>query len=291
MTGTFPIVRAAAPLFRRLAVILLLLASACRVRPVTLPEGFHPAPAKSAEQVKQFLEKNSDIITVRARAKLSLRKGIQRQQVEQHLVFSRPDRLRVEIFASALNQLLAIIVSSNGKLTGFDSGEKVVYTGDASVVNVRRVLSVPLSPEELMLWFCGRVGIPSAFGKGLRLYSSDTNSEFFGEFDTIERRTISFILREAGGVLRLSNFSVQQDNETMLNSDFSYESSSPLPHEISFSLPAEGVLGKFVVVDAELNPNLAGRPGLFSLALPLGVPVVNLNEEGRPPSKRSDSTR
>ena len=101
-----------------------------------------------------------DINAGRALIELELDATIGKKRLTQVTVFERPDKLRLEFFATKLNHLTALIVSNNQGIFALDTDRSIVYRGQVSVATIERLLTVPFAPEELMLWLVGRFAPP-----------------------------------------------------------------------------------------------------------------------------------
>ncbi len=202
-------------------------------------------------------------------------KGVSRQEGKQVVVFQRPDKLRLELFASSLNQLVLMVVSRDGNLEALDPHEGVRYEGESTPQNIARIIGVPLLPDELMLWFAGVLALPADaeldvvrepdkgyYGmKGNLAYGRSVVARF--ESAPSGPRLLSLELRRTG------------DGELFFFSEFGY-GDGELPEKIKFYLPEQELRGQLRAEKLKLNPeNLPER--LFEIpprenvrTLPLG---------------------
>ena len=113
--------------------------------------------AESAQFLSAVESANREVRTGRVSMDSTFSKGVLHQTLKQTLAFDRPDKLRVEFFATALNSLLSLIVVHGGQVEALDAKESKLYRGATGPKNIERVVSVPFAPEELMLWISGKV--------------------------------------------------------------------------------------------------------------------------------------
>ena len=124
---------------------------------------FRPVSAEDSEKVLVSVRNVAERVhSARGRFEANLSKGLVRQSLDQVLVFRRPGDLRIELFASSLNQLALMVVTRGGLLEALDPKENVLYRGASTPENIARIIGVPLLPEELMVWFAGAVLLPDS---------------------------------------------------------------------------------------------------------------------------------
>lgn len=100
---------------------------------------------------------SQEVETFKALASVKLHRHIVTEQFKQSFVFERPDSLRVDTFASELNQLAAILLVRDGTLSFVDISQKTYYQEPATTKTIEQFLSLPMEAESLMLWLAGRV--------------------------------------------------------------------------------------------------------------------------------------
>ncbi|MCC6954907.1 MAG: hypothetical protein IT290_12390 [Deltaproteobacteria bacterium] len=126
------------------------------------PNRYTRVQLAAADKLHENLSRQSQSIqSARELFSLTLRKGIEKQRLKQVVVFQRPDRLRSEFFLPGILQTSALVVARDGTLESLDVTRKTYTSGVASVDNARRLLAVPFTLEELMLWTTGTVFIPN----------------------------------------------------------------------------------------------------------------------------------
>ena len=96
-----------------------------------------------------------NISTYRALIEATISVGRERYNLRQIAIFEKPDNSRIEILQPGLNQTASIIVTRNGELIAYSALKKVGYRGQANIENYYRLLGLPMSTEELMMWLAG----------------------------------------------------------------------------------------------------------------------------------------
>lgn len=230
------------------------------------PQNFRTATGEERGAFEQWLRSEEDIRAIRGLTELELAHGSHRQQFKQIIIFSRPDRLRVEMFATALKQLVTLVVVRGEQLEGYDVSEKKLYRGRLSRENMRKLIAIPLLPEELVLWICGKVPRETELKEvrmspdGSRTYASLTLGE-------LEFR----LLRENN---KLQTLSIEEGSSTVLKSDYESQGGS-CPTEVRFQIPEHDVQGVIRLINIELNGT--PREELFTVKAPSNAKVVELD--------------
>lgn len=204
-------------------------------------------------------------------------KGIHREEVRQLVSFRRPEDLRVELFATALNQLTALVIANENGLFSYDAREQRYLFGEASLKNTLSLLSVPFLPEELMLWLCGRALRPPAIYRSQVLRSGEKGEIAF-LLTVRDGRRMEFVIDEKSMLLKSFDIYHQLKNEQLFSSLFRYTSEDQkLPTEIVFQVPSSGINGTITHLSARLNPTFRAN-ALFQLQIPDGAEVTDLDD-------------
>lgn len=156
----------------------------------------------------QLQRQDTALKALRAFGELMVREGMSHSRLKQAIVFRRPDRLRLEVFGSSLNQLLASVVVLGDRLQAIDMRERKAYEGRASSANIARFTSLLLSPEEAMLLFCGVVK-PKEEELRLVTYSTSDDGHFMADYTLLDGRKLRALYHQELGSKGGRNFVLQ----------------------------------------------------------------------------------
>jgi len=200
----------------------------------------------------------------RGRYDVEIRKGIHREQATQVVVFERPAKLRLEIFATSLNQLMLMLVAKEDFVEALDPKEGVLYRALPTPKSIFKLLGVPLVPEELELWLSGMILMPDETKlKILR----DPKDDIIGlEADAAFGRVLRARFSSMGQELRLLSleFGKSNSDEAYFFSELSYADKELIPNKIEFHLPEQGVDGTLIRKSFNKNPQSLS-PKLFQI--------------------------
>ena len=251
--------------------VLLAGCAAGKRSPVEPPEGWGPAPQPVAAAIDRMLFDTPEVTTYRALFKTRLRKGIEQQQITQSVTFAYPDRLRVDTFATGLNQLAHLLIVSGEDLYAYDTAEHTVYHGLATARLLERLLSVPFAPNEMMRWLSGTYSPPSLAAVVRKQYSATAGSTAaLATISLLDGRTIrlEFSVTPATFALRMTSLKIFRTGDTvpLFTTEYVYSGAdSSALQAIQFALPEPGVSGTMTIVEVKENPDLANSDRLFSL--------------------------
>ncbi len=230
--------------------------------------GYRAVPeAESKELVQAINSEASSIQSARAEYELKLSKGVGRQTLRQVLVFQRPHWLRIELFASSLNQLVLMAVSREGMLESLDARTNTLYRGFSTPQNLLKITQLPFSAEEMMLWFTGNIllseksvdSVDEAKFEVLKQPASRNKFPLYGIRGTLgsNRCVLLRFERESAKAPKLLSLELRTcDNDKLyFFSEFTYDA-EVAPRQISFYLPGEGVKGNLTRQKFTPNPAL-----------------------------------
>ncbi len=268
---------------------LVLLCSSCRPHTPSLPDlsAFHAAPAARAEELTMRLrEQSARVSSLRLKIDAMVHKGISSQEVTQVVSFQKPDKLRLEFFATNLNRLTAIVIANGTELRGVDLVHKEAYLGRNTSENIEALLSVPFSTFDLMCWLTG-VFVPDEDGMSEWYLNQEENSfllEHTGQNGQQTRMLFRSESTEAKEMLVAESLEVRRGKDQVLfYSKFSYadfkDGYVPLrPSAIEFWLPRRELSGKLRIFESAVNePFVSDR--VWILKIPEGMDTINLDEE------------
>jgi hypothetical protein len=221
--------------------------------------------------------------------KAVIQDGLNKQQGKQVVIFKRPDKLRINIFATNLNQLTAYFVCSEKKIYGYDASEKKQYIGTATRENIERLINIPFSTEEVMLWLAGRM-FPISDSNVLQkqLFVDKKSDRIGGKLLLRDGRIIHFFLHHApasANQLLLDSLEVRRtvSDEVIFTSTNSwleedYKSVFPVPSKIEFSLPQDSLSGTLNKEEFHINPEFnQSLMRVFEYSIKSSIPVERID--------------
>ena len=264
--------------------ILLLFSAAlftgCSRIAVPSLQGFRQAPAGDAAPLLAQVRAAADSVkTGRGEYELRLAKGLGKQTLHQVVAFQRPDKLRLELFASALHQLILFAVSREGTLECLDPKSGVLYRGASTPENLSRVIGVPLVAEEAMLWFAGALALPedSKFERALEVLRKGQTNAFVvrGEISADRCATAHFDGLPSGPRMKSLELRRCGSGKLFFFSVFEYGAEQE-PLRIAFQFPEQGLSGTLTRERFILNPPLPAEK-LFVIHQPAQTKVEDLD--------------
>ena len=292
--------------FQPLILIFLMFCLSGCPRTPHLPDESEYSPLNQAQTQQLFLgmsRQMQQVESLRARMEATIKKGPLEQKSLVVAVFQRPSLLRLEFFATALNRLAAIIIAKNNQLQAVDLMNREVYQGTASPDNFLRLLSVPFTPEQFMLWLSGRYPLLAPESQSWTARASKDQQtalihienqghettlllvSLSGCFNDIEKNSAHSCGRliaievhsSAGESLLYSSFSYAKLNESITST-----SSPVLPSALNFWLGSGSTHGTIEFKEAESNVSFnTDIDRLFTLRTPANSRVLNLDQQER----------
>ncbi len=264
-----------------------------------MPDEDEFTPLKTAESqhiLEEIRKQANEIDSLRARMDTTIQKGPLSEKATAVVVFERPDLLRLEFFATALNRLAALLISRGQSLQGVDVLNREVYRGTASDENFMRLLSLPFAPEEFMLWLTGRFFPPRNPNMAVEARSSKDGQTVMLSFNNRSNTKVLLLASLAG----CSPESVKKDlpgscgrlqaieirdagDEPLFFATFAHQKNVSnkiiLPSTISFWLAEKQVSGEIRFLNASPNVSLEGeKERLFAERTPAGAIIHDLDK-------------
>ncbi len=281
---------------RLLGVVLALSLGSCvHLKPETLltTSDYQPASVEDVTAVTSYLRASVSAVTsFRAMGDLLILKSGKRYRGTQVVVFTRPDKLRLELFSTALNRLTSIIVCRNGELTTVDFEAKQAYQGMASERNLARLTGIPLSVEQIMLLNTGRIAVSDRELENANVFRELDSGKLVVLVRDDNGRIFHLILRRLGDVqselvFELEAVKVFDGNTELLFIEYLKQTPSTTVRQISPTIPPrirvmvyeEDLELELSYEQADLNPVIAPDEAdrLYSITLPPGMPVKKLH--------------
>jgi hypothetical protein len=248
-----------------------LLAAGCVHRPALRPP---PEPLTAGQVLARVKAADSAVLGVRGEARLKARTPQGRGAVTLYVAAQRPGLLRLESL-DFFGRPQAVLVSDGQRFGLHQVSEGRFYRGPASPENLSRFLPVVLPAEELLGLLLGEAPVLAGAHPQVR-WDADPAAW-------------ALELRAGGVVQRLQvdagNFRVRESRvEGMPAYDLRFSDvrevgGAFLPHVLVLEAQAAQTELELVYKDPEVNAPV--DLGLFDLAPPLDVPVVEVDAQGR----------
>ena len=270
---------------RIFTAIILIFASClfgCVAPQVNLPgvdSGFIESGATEAADFNSALKKSAtEIKTFRGLVTVKARKAVGREEFNQVLVFSRPDKLRIETFAPGVNQLLTLVVVNGDKIQALDRKNLTGLQGEVNTYNVEKLIEIPLLPEEFMLWILGRY-LPQ---EEATLFASSvsrklSSNSYSAHYDLRDGRSFRILVHWDGQTApRVEGLELYTIDEKapVLVSRFSYaeaetSTGSDYPARVEVELKKRSLYVELTLKEPRINPALGDNSGrLFQVTFP-----------------------
>ena len=257
-------------------------------RPLTELSGLKPVKPDVAQALLQQVNENSGSIkTFQAMGSLSVRRSVIKQKLSEVIVFERPDKLRVELFASEFNRLTAFLIVAGETLEARDLTAQKTYAGQATRQNMSRLLKLPFTPEEMMLWTTGRYVVQAEELAAYRALSDERGSHKVLELNYVDGRQVLIATSQADGRPACAQICIdslevrsQAEKKTAFFSSYTWQAgkNNSIPHSISFEFPELSLKGELKFRDITLNEDLGERKEkLFAIQSGDAPNTVNLD--------------
>ncbi|MCC6221486.1 MAG: hypothetical protein IT291_09635 [Deltaproteobacteria bacterium] len=280
-------------MIRLIFFLLLLFFSAChRLTPRPFDStAYRSASPEVLHEVSGLLREDvASIKALKALARVRISRGVKSENFRQVIVFRRPDKLRIDFLERSSNALLSLLSVHDGVMKVVDLSNKVAYIGDPSLENIRELMLLPLSLDEVMLLFCGRFDA-ELHGELVeaRLLETQANDGVMlmqYVYASNVQVDVRFSLLEAGDgkkIPRIFGLDVRDNaiNASIMSAEFIGERGVSdrlaLPKKLQLSMPAEEIVIAVEYEDLVVNPDIAQSDAdLFDVTIPPGMKVSYL---------------
>jgi hypothetical protein len=192
-------------------------------------------------------------------------------KLSQVLVYEKPASVRLDIFATSLNRLVALLIAKDGTLNALDLTHGVSYSGDDDGQALRHLLGIPLRSPQLARWLAACAHMPRtaemAFGVSDDSFLIAYNSGDKPPLMVVQKISKIDWLEGNSYCPRLLALEVIKGDEIIFSSEILDENSDG-QREIKFTFPVEGVSGEVKSVDLEFNVELLRSSRLFMTRVP-----------------------
>lgn len=222
---------------------------------------------KPAKEVflNQLTEENNLLKSARGKFEIDLKNTLGTKSFKEVFVFQRPDHLRIEFFATALNKLLGLVLLKEDELKFYDLEGGVLYLGDNSAASFYQITQLPFSAEELMHWFCAKFYLENSPEISYQVYKNTLSKQRAILKKSAKESTLVFFKTDVNKNTGLGNIFIDsievRDSESKARfySKFAYQNETGAIKEIEISIPQESLKGKIVVQSIKYNPNLGAN--------------------------------
>lgn len=226
-----------------------------------LPKDIQRVEQASANHIASLLLHNQAPATVRSLFTGEIAAYGRKELSTQALSFEKPDKLRFEVFAPGVNQLLFMAVAQGSEIVAIDLKERFFIRSYSSREVFQAVLDLPLTAYEMMHWVSGRV-LPG-FNR-----CQDV-------FETADHQTLIIECRTEKRMLRLkttrallpyfAEMSLTGEDFPGLRTEYEWEDNRT-PRRINFYL--KDISGELTFKRFEIGASLPGS--LFQVTPPTG---------------------
>lgn len=254
-----------------LIVLIIFVSAGCRPSRLELeiPSSARELASSERDATLQFLRQNLSPLSYRALLDVTIYSGNRHEQFRQTVTFERPDKLRLEAFVPGINQLLFLVVAQSGLLRAINTQEKQLIYGPANARSFEYLINVPLSSEDLMVWFSG--GILPSFQKLSRAKVFELSDKtLIIEAKDSSNRTLR-LKTDRSSLPHFTEFSLSNDSSPFIRGTYEI-SSSGYPSRLTFQL--KDVNGTIDVIRSEAN--ILPKESLFTFPEPSGYTRVDI---------------
>lgn len=223
----------------------------------------------------EITEPSGSIRTGRLLYRTTMRRYVASESVRQAVVFEYPSKLRIELFASGFNKLIALLIANEGQMYMLDPSTSRAYLGTVSSDSIERLLSFPFLPDELVSWSLG--ALPQRVNAEIR---QDSAGAVLATFEPDAGRRVAALFERSGSGLRLTELEITEprSGELVFRSRSEYHESFSIPARIEIELPRRDARGELVLERFVPNPDLGQiADRLFRIEPPAGVRLYDLD--------------
>jgi hypothetical protein len=228
--------------------------------------------------VKAVSDQQHSINTFRGLIAATIAVGRAKYNLRQIAIFERPNNSRIEILQPGLNQTASIVVTRDGELVAYSALKKVGYRGQANIENYYRLLGLPMSTDELMMWLSGTVvsagNVSFYYNNEMYSYlavSRDDKREMRTEFE-IEKGQIC-----GNPQLKIRALEIDYEGDLLFSSQFQYAGNEL--ELIKFYLEEVDLSGELKLQHVGRNFDVSTkREKLFYFDLPSGATIKQIED-------------
>ena len=253
-----------------------LLLTSCVFNASSVPDELYESAVRIEKVKKDSLltalkSRAASLKSARAYLQIAARKGLVKEELSQGIVFIRPDKLRIDMFGTEMNQLVGLLVANGSVIRMKDFVENKSYSLASSEEAISQLLGLPLAPEEIMLWL---TGTPILGSDAQIRHNFSENKYILKSIKEDKEITFTFVMAGKDGkfpVIVSSELKSIKSGETLLLCEYEYggfpEAVSPpgLPTRIVVEKVADGITFDILVNSMSINQIIADTDKIFSL--------------------------
>jgi len=246
--------------------VVVFVTSGCASRDLKPPRELKLKLSESvAKDILSRLGKcDEKIHSFRGLARAALVQGEEQSAFRYAVVFSKPDKLRLEAFPLSAVYTLSLLVTSKQELIFLDPSSKTAHQGAVETPVLNRFLGVPVLPPDLMSLITACMPLQSVSPENMEVYQ-----DFKSDVVQVRGRRIVFELKagtfEAQRAFLMSAF---DDKVALLVewSEYREVQGERLPATMKITIPARSVSLTLNFSKTEINGNYSER--LFEASVP-----------------------
>ncbi len=237
------------------------------------PEG-HIADA--ATLLDRLDKRESAIRGLKATAKVTIESPDRKGSVDELIAASRPADLHLETL-DFFGRPLAVLVTSGGRFSLFDSEKNAFYRGPATAANLARLLPMSMPPADVVSILLGdapRIAptkLTLTLDDDRRAYRVSASSDAATQSLLVSTRDLRVIESEIRGTPSYS----------LVYSDFVEDPFRAFAHRLRFTAGDQPLSVEVALSDVEVNP--PADPAMYVLDPPPGARVVDVDAAGHAP--------
>ncbi len=226
----------------------------------------------------------------RSKLAVQVSAGIERQDIQQAVVYEAPSSLRIDTFATSFNKLISLVIVTGTSFVALDTDKQVAYLGTNSPDNIARLTHLPLTQNEYAAWMLGFYPGDLSEGSVTVLRKTRSKEEVAVEQDFPDgRKMLAYLTLDDSSEPRIRFLELKtllEDGSTAkVLSEYRFDPKQmpcgkTMPSEMKFSLSTVSVSGTVRCESMEVDPDLTElRERLFTLRPQslLNVQVLHLD--------------
>ncbi|MDR2337773.1 MAG: DUF4292 domain-containing protein [Deltaproteobacteria bacterium] len=227
------------------------------------------------------------IDSFRTKAKITISHASKNLSFDSVIVFERPDRARLEFLKPGLQQIESIMTISDDNVTAYSTSNQTVFQGKANYTSIYRLFGIPLTEEELMSWFVGRLLIKENYQLLEVKRSSLLPGRMYLLYDMHDGRKARILLDGAKAECDYPNFRIREieilarsNEKTLFYTVYGYNDDEMVPAEIKFKIHEVSADGLIIIANKyEINAPLKKYGNkLFKINYPEHAIIKDISE-------------
>ena len=265
-----------------LFILPFLLLSACLRNPLSpkTVDDLKPASPELAEEIlNKFSERAQAVRSYRVLGNLTLSRALGKERLKIAAVAQNPGKIRLDLFATGLNQPVGLFVVSGRQFTGLDFRERKAILGEASPETISHTLGFALKPEEFSFWFLGLISVDNK--SSWQIFETKRENEFVLRRQELSGREQRYLVQGYGhqGMYRVHSFEMSEGSEQkdlLFSCNYIYPETGeellfPFPAKIEAELVEKSFSLELQYTKTDLNQEIFAPEKLFVVQIPQGM--------------------